>query len=323
MKQIIIPNGFSIDTKPNTKPAIVAFCKPNSGSTRLGLTMPHGNGLIAFLALDQNCKTTVESLKRQMGADGRVIVNTEQFISDKEAVELAMRTKHGVDKNTTVAAKSSDEEHAKSKYLEIVDRVRQHTRALVESPDVESIVVDKASQLYTWILFSRHGRSQQIEQLSRMAPNQDMIDIISMIRARKNLLLIHQASEVYIKTGEKDSFGKEKSVATGKFKPASMGNIEGFVTATIELTAKDSLGELAARNPNEEDEDYRRRVSKLKYAVRVHACKGDPLFMEGKTLNKLPDDVEERMQLEDDYVGPGVSGEDITWDNILAAIGVK
>lgn len=317
--------GFTTVTKPSHRPAICVFGKPNAGTTRFGMTMPHDNGCIAFLALDINSKATIHEYKEK-NPDWPVIVNEEPYISDEEAINAVRRMEVGAGmKNQDAAKKAKEEasEQAKQDYVRVVDKIRSDVIKLVSSRSVESICIDKASQLYNYILFSRHGRAQQIEQLSRMVPNQDMIDLVNYIRGRKNLLLIHRSADIYEKTGEVDPISKrEKTVASGRYKPEAMGNIEGFVTATIELTSEDRLGVRGKKNYDETEEQAKKRIFRLKYNVRVHKCKGNTL-LEGQTLEKLPTEIEERLIESDEYEGPGVCGLDINWDNVVRVLGIS
>ena len=324
MKQINIP-GFTTQVAPTTRPALCVFAKPNCGTTRLGTTMPTEGGYIAYLALDQNCRQTMEEIKLAR-PDLPLIVNAEPFITDAEAVRIVMRLgpPTGNSDVERKSAKSAKEEEAMADYMRVMDKFREYAAALTKSEAVTSVVIDKNSQLYNWILFSRHGRAQQVQQLSRAVPNQDMIDIISMIRQKKNLLLIHRAKDVYKKTGQKDAMGNDKTEKVeGKHEPEAMGNIEGFVTATLELQSKKVLGESGRQMEDEGREEYRKRALKAKYRVKVMACKGNTL-MEGLDLHKLSEEEEMKLQAESEqYEGPGVSGEDITWENIMLTLGIK
>lgn len=269
MKQIKV-EGFTTDTKPDNRPAICVFGDENTGTTRFGCTAPHDEGHIGWLAIDKNSKATVELYKQKLKLP--IIVNKEPFLSNKDAMRMAVEEK-------------ADE--VKKIYTEVFKRICDQAVKLAEHPDVESIVIDRASQVYDFILFSHFGRRNQIESFQRGAPNQDMIDLINAL-AGKNLVLIHKASEIWKDTGEIDkSTGRKKQAPSGKFKPDGFNQVGRFVTATIELTAK--------RSKAQDLED--------KYRVKVVTCKGNTL-LEGSDLG--------------DY---GVSGEAITWENVMMAIG--
>ncbi len=176
----------------------------------------------------------------------------------------------------------------KGAYTEVVKRTFEYGMKLAAHPDIESIVVDTSTQLNDWITFSHFGRKNQIKPTSRGAANQDMIDFINALSA-KNVVLIHRAAEIWKDTGATDKDGNKIQAPSGKFKPDGFAKIGGFVTAVFELTAK--------RNVKED--------LSAKYRVKVVTCKGNTL-MEGQDLHEY-----------------GVSGIDITWDNLLAAIGVQ
>lgn len=176
----------------------------------------------------------------------------------------------------------------KQVYGDVVKRCFEFGMKLAEHPDIESIVTDTASQLNDWIIFSHFGRKNQIKPTSRGAANQDMIDFINALSA-KNVVLIHRAQEIWKDIGAKDKDGNSIQAPCGKFKPDGFSKIGGFVTAVFELTAK------------------RTKTDKLesKYRVKVVTCKGNTL-LEGQDLG-------------DEY---GVCGEEITWPNLMNAIGV-
>lgn len=175
----------------------------------------------------------------------------------------------------------------KTSYTAVLKRTFEFGMALAAHPDVESIVVDTTSQLNDWIIFSHFGRKNQIKPTSRGAANQDMIDFINAL-STKNVVLIHRAAEIWKDTGATDKEGNKIQAPSGKFKPDGFAKIGGFVTAVIELTAKRTkLDDLA-----------------MKYRAKVVTCKGNTL-LEGQDLHEY-----------------GVSGSDITWDNIMTAIGL-
>lgn len=175
----------------------------------------------------------------------------------------------------------------KAAYTAVLRRTFEFGMALAAHPDVESIAVDTTSQLKDWINFAHFGRKNQIKPTSRGAANQDMIDFINALSA-KNVVLIHRAAEIWKDTGATDKEGNKIQAPSGKFKPDGFAKIGGFVTAVIELTAKRTkLDDLA-----------------MKYRAKVVTCKGNTL-LEGQDLHES-----------------GVSGENITWENIMTAIGL-
>jgi hypothetical protein len=270
MKEIKI-SGFTDDTTPDDKPAVAIFGEENVGKTRFAITMPEP---IGYLALDKNAKRTINMLKDELGR--YVVVSQKPFITDKEAMSVARLD----------AALDSERKKITELYSDVVDRVRESAMALVENKDIQSIVVDTASQLNDWIVFSHFGRKNQIKPTSRGAANQDMIDFINMLSS-KNVCLIHRNAEVWKATGAKDKDGNDIQAPSGKFRPDGFNKIGGFVTATVELTAK--------RNAKDLEDKYR---------VKVVTCKGQTL-LESQDLKEY-----------------GMSGADITWDNLLTVLGV-
>ena len=273
MRQVKI-QGFTDNANSDFRPAICVHGIENTGTTRFGTTAP---GLIGWIAIDRNSKTIVEEQKEKNKLD--ILVNKDPYISHKDAIRIAL-------------IENPDE--TKKIYSEAVKRIFDDCMKLADHPDVESIVLDRASQIFDYILFSHFGRRNQIETFQRGAPNQDMIDLISALGS-KNLVLACKSAEVWADTGEVDKSGKKKQAPTGRMKPDGFGKIGQFVTATIELTAK--RGKLTG-------EDEEEKLAQ-KYKCKIVHCKNNVL-LEGQDLSEW-----------------GVCGEAITWSNVLSVIGVE
>ena len=283
MKQIIIPNTTTILTADD-RPAISVFGDEVTGKTRLALTMPTP---IGYLAIDRKARRTMELLTEELGLTGKVVVNKDPFITTKQMREMA--TMSDVD----AEAKS------KAIYLEVTNAVWDMAFSFVEHPEIQSIVVDRNSQLFDWVLFAHHGRKNKIDpKTGRGAPNQWMIDFISMCRA-KNLLLIHGNSEIWKDTGKTDNQGNKIQEPSGKFKQDGFKNIGSFVLANVEMLSN----KLTAMDRSElKTED--KQLAK-KFRMRVQTCQTNSL-LEGQDLEAY-----------------GVSGKEITWDNVMTALGVE
>ncbi len=186
-------------------------------------------------------------------------------------------------------------EKTKEIYTGIVTRIFEQGMRLAGHKDIESIVVDDGSLLFDSILFSHFGRRNQIESFQRGAANNDFIDFVNALGA-KNLVMICRGIEVWADTGEIDkTTGRKKQGPTDKLKPEGFGKIGKFMTTVLELSAK-------RKKPSTED---RAEALRDKYRCRVVTCKGNTL-MEGQDLAEY-----------------GVAGEDITWENVMTAIGVE
>ena len=264
-KEITIP-GFSSDLTPDDRPCLSVFAQEGCGKTRLAATMPDPIGL---LALDKKSKRTMEAVANEFGK--RVIANSKPFISDKEAISMAME---------------DDVEKVKKLYAAVYGRILEDGMKLADHADIASIVVDTNSQLFEYILFSHFGRRTQIKPTSRGAANQDMIDFVNALRS-KNVLLIHRAKEVWKSTGKTDRSGEAIKEPSGKFESDGFKNIGGFCTATLELTNNKKATSLES-----------------KFRVKVQTCQTNSM-LEGQDLQ--------------DY---GVSGEEITWPNLMTALGI-
>lgn len=277
MREIKVP-GFGYDASPDSQPSVCVFGEDNTGTTRFGCTAPCSDGAIGWLAIDKNSKITVEKYKEEFKVP--ILINQKPFMTHAEAMKMALE---------------EDPKEVKAVYVEVFKRITEAAIKLAEHKDVESIVLDRASQIFDYILFSHFGRRNQIESFQRGAPNQDMIDLINAL-STKNLVLVCKASEIWVNTTEIDrNTGRVKQKPSGKFKPDGFGGIGKFVTATIELTAQRKKFDL-----EDEDEAYNK-----KYKCKIVTCKGNTL-LEGQ-----------------DLTDEGVCGKSITWDSVMTAIGVN
>ena len=280
MKQIQIP-GFTQDLRPNTRPAIVVYGNENVGTTRFGTTAPCDDGAIGWIAIDRNSKITAEEHKIKRGLP--IVVNKDPFITHEESMQVALE---------------DNPEKVKEVYKRVVGRLFDQAIALAKHPDIESIVIDRISQVFDFILFSHFGRRNQIESFQRGASNQDLIDLVEGL-GHKNLVLCAKATEIWADTGEVITkgprAGEKKQAPTGKFKPDGFGNIGRFVTAVIELTNKKT------KAVGEDDEEK----LKDKFRAKIITAKYSPL-LEGQDLK--------------DY---GISGEEISWSNVLMVLGYR
>lgn len=282
MKQIIIPNTTTLLTADD-RPAISVFGDEVTGKTRFALTMPPP---IGYVAIDKKAKRTMELLVDELGLKNLVHVNSAPFMTNKQMRELAMMT------DAEAEAKS------KAVYLEVTNAVWDMAFAFAEHPDIQSIVVDRNSQLFDWVLFSYHGRKTKIDpKTGRATPNQWMIDFINMCRT-KNLLLIHGNSEIWKDTGKFDTRGEKIQEPSGKFKQDGFKNIGSFVLANLEMISN----KLTAMDRSELDEEG--QLAK-KFRVKVHTCQTNSL-LEGVDLDSV-----------------GVSGKEITWNNVMTALAVE
>lgn len=269
MKQIII-DGFTTDLTPDDKPAISVYGQEGVGKTRFAATAPDPIGL---LALDKKSKRTFQKVAQAMGK--KVLVNKSDYISGKDAIKLAMLDSEVV----------AERKQIKEFYGGLFKKIMDTGLALAAHPEIETIVVDTATQLWDWIMFSHFGRRNQIESFQRGAPNQDMIDLINALRS-KNLVLIHRASEEWKDTGEVDSQGRKKQAPSGKFKADGFTRMGYFATVIAELTS-------APKAVSADD----------KYKIKLVRCQPNSL-LEGQNM--------------DEY---SLCGENITWDNLMAVIG--
>lgn len=175
----------------------------------------------------------------------------------------------------------------KQAYEAVVQAVFDLGMAYAKHPEIKTIVVDTNSQFFDWILFSHFGRRNQIPPISRGAANQDMIDFVNALRS-KNLVLIHRSKEIWKPTGATDGGGKPIREPSGKYEADGFKNIGAFLTASLELTSK------------------RVKVESLdtKFRAKVVTSQMNVL-MEGQDLHEY-----------------GVSGDDITWNNVCTLLGL-
>lgn len=244
MPPITIP-GATSDIAPDDRPAIGVFGAESSGKSRFAATAP---GTIGLLALDKKSKRTFQSICAERSTE--VVVNEKPFLSDKDAIKMAMIT------DTT--AKSISE--IRNTYTEALDRIFSLAMAYASHPEIKTIVVDTCSQLFDVILFSHFGRRNQITPTSRGAANQDMIDFINALRC-KNLVLIHRAKEIWKSTGQTDKDGRPIKEPSGRFEQDGFKHIGAFLTANLELTSKRTATDL--------DSKFRAKVVTSQYNVLI------------------------------------------------------
>lgn len=270
MKEIKI-EGFTSDLTPDDRPCISVFGPEGSGKTRLAATAEDPIGL---LALDKKSKRTFEQIAAKLGK--KVVVNSEDFLNVKDLTKLSML-------DSAVEAQARE---IKAYYTAAVQKVFERAAQLAEHAGIKSIVLDTASQLWDWILFSHFGRRNQIETFQRGAPNQDMIDFINACKC-KNLILIHRATDEWKATGEVDKNGKPKQAPSGKMKSDGFTKIGYFVTAVVELKLKPTAGDA--------DE---------KFQIKLVNCQTNQLIC-GQSLEEY-----------------GLVGDGICWDRLLLAMGI-
>lgn len=286
--------GFSYQPEPNDMPSIGGFGLEGTGKTRFACSMPHKDGVIGLLAIDKKSLRTFQEVAQALGVP--YIANTKPFISDKDLARLAMIPDD--DK------KESEEKQKKLKefYKGVVDQVCEAAYKLSESDQVESIVTDTTSQLFSWMQFKHFGRTNRIPPVSRTILNQDMIDFVNMLRS-KNTFFIHRASEIWKKVGT-NTDGTDKKEPSGLFEPDGYKGIGAHLTAYVEFTNNLRLKKLDRdRMEDEDQEDYERRAADKKFRVKMYRCQTRAL-LEGQDLAEY-----------------GVSGLDITWDNLMTLIG--
>lgn len=271
MRQLII-EGFTSDLTPDDKPAISIYGMEGTGKTRFAATAPDPIGL---LALDKKSKRTFERVAKAMGK--QVLVNKEDYISGKDAIKLAMLDTD--DKN--------QRDEIKRFYGNLFKKVMDTGLALASHPDIQTIVIDTATQLWDWIMFSHFGRRNQIESFQRGAPNQDMIDLVNALK-NKNLILIHRASEEWKDTGEVDEKGRKKQAPSGKYRAEGFNKMGFFATVIAEMV----------NLPKAAD-------AETKFNIKLVRCQPNSL-LEGQNMGEY-----------------GLAGEGITWDNLMTVIGVE
>jgi hypothetical protein len=113
-----------------------------------------------------------------------------------------------------------------------------------------------------------------------------MIDFVNAMRS-KNLVLVHRSKEIWKSTGANDKDGNPIKEPSGKFEHDGFRNIGGFLTANIELTSR--------RMATEYETKFRAKMVTAQANV----------LLEGQDLHEY-----------------GISGEAITWSNIMTLLGI-
>lgn len=287
--------GFAYQPDPWDKASVGVYGLESTGKTRLACTMPHDDGVIGVIGLDKKSLRTFQMEAKAMGVP--YVARDKPYVSDKDLARLAMLTDEsdygkGKEKNQDLIEQKQNE--LKRFYKELTDKVYEDTYNLVSSDQVESVVVDTASQFYQWLQYKHFGRTNKIPALSRDVFNQDMVDFINLTRS-KNALFINRAKEIWKKVGTLSN-GDDKKEPTGIFEPDGFKGIGAHLTVYVELISN----KLKAMERGDKEEEARK-----KFRCKVYRCQTNAL-LEGLDLG--------------DY---GVCGEDITWDNLLMAIGFE
>lgn len=276
--------GFSYQPIPDDKPSVGGFGLEGTGKTRFGCTMPHKDGVIGLLAIDKKSKRTFQQMAEQM--DVPYVANTKPFISDNDLMRMAILSQDDTDDS------EKKQDKVKAFYKGVVDSVFEAGGKLASSSSVESTVVDTGSQLFQWILFKHFGRTTKIPPIGRGPINQDMIDFVNMMRT-KNSYFIHRASELWKDTGRKDKQGNAIKEPSGRYEPDGFRGIGAHLTVNLEFVNK-AVGAVDRQNGD---------ALGKKFRVKVHKCQTNAL-LEGM-----------------DLVEYGLSGEEITWENLMTVIG--
>ena len=172
-------------------------------------------------------------------------------------------------------------------------------KAFSEHPEIESIVVDRASQFFDWIMFAHFGRITQLTPMTqRSTANNYLVDFIDMCTA-KNLLLIHGPSEIYKDTGRVDSQGNKVQEGTGRYRNDGWKGIGTKVEANLELFSKKLSPSEMLKFKGDED-----AMAEAKFKARMYTCQANSM-LEGQVL--------------DEY---GLAGKSITWENLMEVMGI-
>jgi len=255
----IVIQGFSEDLSPDDRPSLGVFGREGSGKTRLAATAPDPIGLIAA---DKKARRTFEKITREMGK--RCVVNQREYVPERDMRKLAMMSDDG----------TKDDEarqlECKRVYRRAIDMVFEDADALANSDSIETVAMDTANQVFTWMLFKHFGRTTQIPPLSRQTVNQEMIDLVNLLR-RKNTVFINQSTEVW--KDKTDDKGKTVKAPSGVFEPTGYRNMGYLVNVNVEVQNKDlKAAEIVACGGDEEE------MKRKKFRVKVYRCQTNPLI---------------------------------------------
>jgi len=218
VKIISIPGGTTAIT-PDDKPSIAVFGEHNVGKTRFGLSLPSEEGAIGVVCVDKNSKRTLMMELQRMQASGKpvpqVVVNEKPFITDAQLMAMQRLDLWADDKDK----RAEDQERVKKMYDQITRSIYEWTYTLTSHRDVESILVDTATDINNFLFLAHFGRTSQIQPTSRTGPNQEFINYINSLRP-KNSVLVFRSADIWVDTGKVNPTTNEPiQKPSGKHRP--------------------------------------------------------------------------------------------------------
>ena len=209
MKEIHI-DGFTTDIQPNDALAIAVFGMEGSGKSRFLATAPDPIGVIP---LERKSRRTISQVAREF--DRTVLMPEEDMVRVSNPMKVAMM----------------DDPELIKYYRAHVDKVKRAAYTLYAHPDVRTIGIDSATQLWEDMMFANYGRLTRVLQRDRGLINQEFTQFVNNLSG-KNLILLHHSKEIY-----------KNDKGTGKYAPAGYPRIGHLVNCTMELVNDPSKGE--------------------------------------------------------------------------------
>lgn len=167
-----------------SKPTVVmnAFGLDTSGKSRFAMTGPE---VIGIVPLDRKTRRTVEKTAKELN---------KRFLMPKDDLILPI---------SPIRLQGMDDKKIMALYSEHMEKVKAAIFTLHAHSDVQTISIDLATQLYTYICYSHYGREMATIRVGgelrkdRGAANQDMRDLINAI-SDKHVILTHQCRAEYV-----------------------------------------------------------------------------------------------------------------------------
>lgn len=217
MKTITV-KGFSSTITADPTLAVAVYGAEGSGKTEFACTAP---GVVGVIPLERKCKQTVFKAREKYGKT--IFLPEQDFIRVRNPVMIAnlRPEKCGAPPTTNAHAPVCCSPHY---YRWHVNSIKQAAMDLYNHPDVNSIVIDSATQLWDDILCAHYGRTDRIMPLDRRPANQEFIELVNALSG-KHLVLTHRASRVW-----------KGNTETDKLKLDGFHKVGFFVSAVVETT---------------------------------------------------------------------------------------
>ena len=235
----VLPEEFEVLTTSGIQPLVMSITgPPGGGKTRLAATAP---GDIAILPTHRKVYPTASAVAERLGR--RIIVPKEKF--DRNSNPLWQSKALAVcDNDKLFPDIDKDQPRCCTKHAArwTADREKRAMQRMMALPSVKTGLIDSGTHLYEDVVFACYGRDEKIMPLDRKVANKEMREFLESLTAtNKNLIITHEAQEIWEEYGQPDAKGNRKSRPTGKFKPSGWKHIGYFVSIELEVVIDEAV----------------------------------------------------------------------------------